>query len=156
MAAGSPPGNQMGDGSRGNEGEHLGGARSVSQIGAAVEELDALTRIADMTPWLRQRSLGTHVRHGLRAGPVGIPDSRPHPALPASMPLPTVPGGASRLMGAWSPPGSPGDELTSTEMAAAMMKREREDLGAREHALECQRASCLLQAEVLTQKHWHS
>lgn len=41
-------------------------AGGASEIATAVEGLDALTRIADMTPWLREHSLGAHVSLGLR------------------------------------------------------------------------------------------
>ena len=135
-------GSEMSHGSRVHENEVGGVAGGPSEIATAVEGLDALTRIADMTPWLREHSLGAHVGLGQR------PLLHANPATLAPAPPLGVGGGGNRLTDSWSPPGSPGEELTSTEMAATMLKRERAALGAREHALECQRVRCLLLVQV--------
>ena len=135
-------GSETSHGSRVHENEVGVAEGGASEIVTAVEGLDALTRIANMTPWLREHSLGAHVSLGL------CPRLHANPATFAPAPPLGVGGGGNRLTDSWSPPGSPGEELTSTEMAATMLKREREALGAREHALECQRVRCLLLVQV--------
>lgn len=125
-----------------------------SRIVAAVDGLRDFLDIDSMTPWFRQASFGVHVGVRGRASAPGYGGARRsnshEPSRAASLrtqPLESQdarPGSTAGLRAGmcWSPPGSPANELTSTEMVASMMQGrwaevraelERQESGLAEH-----------------------
>ena len=149
-------------------GEEEGGKGDVrrSQIVAAVDGLRDFAEIDSMTPWFRQASFGVHVSvMGRTSAPgCGQPQQSSslqpsHTALWSSLPSESnkaqlEPAKEGVGIGVrWSPPGSPGNELTSTEMVAAMMQgrwaQVRAELVRQESGLVAQRNMVLQSGQQL-------